>query len=255
MGAKGAVIDIHEAAGLLAVAPDVDFVFAAKFGLDDFSADGGGGFFAASVPCAVGAVDVVVAGVAGVEAEVFAEVAAHALAEEFFPAVAVFWHGGVGVGFFEAGVGGVGLFFAVIDAGAGGVEELVDAVVAGGHEHVGVDEDAEHAEGFVVFDEAHAAHVGGEVVDDFGVFADELAGVDALDVHDEVFDVSVELIPVVEGFLVDGADVGVSLLLEEFDEVAADESAGSGDDCFAFQVVILVGVVWLGWFGRMGEGE
>ena len=207
MGAVGAVIHIHEAAGLFAVAPDVDGVVAAEFGLDDLAADGGGRFFAASVPSAVRAIDIVIAGLAGLDAVVLAEVAAHALAEEFFPAVTVLRHGGIGVGFLQAGIVGTGLFFTVVDAGAGGVEKLFHAMVAGGHEHVGIDEHAEHAEGFVVFDETHAAHVGGEIVNHFSITADELTGVDALHVHHQIFDVAVELVPVVEGFLIDRTDV------------------------------------------------
>ena len=67
----------------------------------------------------------------------------------------------------------IALLVGVVDAGATGVEEAVDFGFERGLEHVGVDEDREHAEGFVVFDEAHAAHVGGEIVD----FADAVAGV------------------------------------------------------------------------------
>ncbi len=90
-----------------------------------------------------------------------------------------------------------------------------------------VDEHAEHAEGFVVFDKAHTAHVGGEVVDHFGVFADELAGVDALHIHHQIFHIRVELIPVIQRFLVDRADVRVALIAKKLDEVSADESAGA----------------------------
>ena len=123
-----------------------------------------------------------------------------------------------------------------VDAGAGGVEKLLHAVVAGGHEHVGIDEHAEHAEGFVVLDEAHAAHVGREIVNHFGIAADELAGVEALHVHHQIFHIAMELVPVVEGFLIDRTDVGEAFVFEKLDEVSADEAAGSGDDCFAFHV-------------------
>ena len=117
LGAVDAVVDVLEAAGLVAVAPDFDVVGAVEFGLDDFAADGGGGFFASAVEGAVGSVDIVVAGDAGLDAEVFAEVAAHAFGEEFFPAVAVFGVGGVGVFFLEAGVVGFALFVSGVDAG------------------------------------------------------------------------------------------------------------------------------------------
>ena len=206
LDAAGAVVDVHEAAGLLAVAPDLDLVVAGVLGLDDLAADGGGGLFAAAGPGAEGAVDVVEAGDAALEAVVLFEVAAHALGEELLPAVAVFGQGGIGVGFLEGDDVGVGLLVGVVDAGGGGVEEALDAFVAGGHEHVGVDEHAEHAEGFVVFDEAHAAHVGGELEDDVGAFGGLEAVVLVLEVEREVFDVLGDLVPLVERLDVDGAD-------------------------------------------------
>src|SRR6185312_10028375 len=98
LGAVDAVGDVLERAGLVAVAPDLDRVVAAHLGLNDLAADRGGGLLAAPLVGAVRAVDVVVAGNARLDAEVFAEVAAHALAEELLPAVAVLGHGGVGVG-------------------------------------------------------------------------------------------------------------------------------------------------------------
>ena len=92
LDALEAVVDVHEAAGLLAVAPDLDLVLAGSLGLDDLAADGGRRLLAAAVPGAVRAVDVVEAGHARLEAEVLAEVAAHALGEELLPAVAVLGH-------------------------------------------------------------------------------------------------------------------------------------------------------------------
>ena len=56
--------------------------------------------------------------------------------------------------------------------GHGGVA-VIDgeaAIVESGLEHVGVDQNGEHAERFVVLDEAHATHVGGEVIDFVGAF-------------------------------------------------------------------------------------
>src|SRR5205814_9160253 len=89
-GAESAVIDVHEGARLFAVAPDLNLVGARVLGLDDLAADRGGGFFAASGPCAQRAVDVVIAGDAALHAVVLFEVAAHALGEELLPTVAVF---------------------------------------------------------------------------------------------------------------------------------------------------------------------
>ena len=81
LGSLEAIGDVHEGPGLMSVAPDFDIVFTGEFGFDDFSADRGGGFFAATVVGAVGSVNVVEAGDAGDEAEIFAEMSAHAFAE------------------------------------------------------------------------------------------------------------------------------------------------------------------------------
>ena len=64
-----AIVDVHEAAGLLAVAPDFDFVGTGFHGVNHLAANGGRGFFAAAVPGAVRAVDVVEAGHARREAD------------------------------------------------------------------------------------------------------------------------------------------------------------------------------------------
>ena len=57
----------------------------------------------------------------------------------------------------------------------------------GGHQHVRVDQHRQHAQGLVVLDEAHAAHVGGEVVDVADVLADLDADIKFLKVADDVF--------------------------------------------------------------------
>ena len=81
----------------VAVSPNLDFVAAAGLGFDYLAADGGGSFLPAAVPGAVRPVDVVESGHAGLHAEVLAEMAAHALAEELFPAVSVLGHGRIGI--------------------------------------------------------------------------------------------------------------------------------------------------------------
>ena len=87
--APDAVVDVHEAAGLQAVAPDLDFPFAGGFRVDDFTADRGRCLFAAPFPGAVRPVDVVEPCHPRGQAEIFAEVAAHPLRKELLPAVAV----------------------------------------------------------------------------------------------------------------------------------------------------------------------
>src|SRR5207245_11394861 len=57
--ATDAVIDVHEAARLVALAPDLNLVVATKLCLDDLAANGSGRLLPAAVPSAVRAVDVV----------------------------------------------------------------------------------------------------------------------------------------------------------------------------------------------------
>src|SRR6202011_162746 len=83
-----AVVDIHERAGLLAVAPDLDLVLARELGSDHLAADGGRRPLAAASVGAFGTVDVVVARAPGGDAVILAVVAGHALAEKRLPAVA-----------------------------------------------------------------------------------------------------------------------------------------------------------------------
>ena len=122
------------------------------------------------------------------------------------------------------------LLVAVVDAGGGGVEEPLDAGLARRQQQVRVDQHGEHAQGLVVLDEAHAAHVGGEVVDR----ARALDGVHGRrrcrsQVGDEVLDAVGALVPLVERLDVDGADLGMAALLQGADEMAADEAAAAGD--------------------------
>ena len=119
LGAVQAVIDIHEAAGLGACAPDLDFVFSAEFGGDDFAANGRRRLFAAAIVGAVWPVDVVVTSDAGLDAKVLAEMAAHALAEKLFPAVAVLWHRGISIRLDQRRMVWIALLFGVVNAGAG----------------------------------------------------------------------------------------------------------------------------------------
>src|SRR5580658_8784990 len=158
--AFGAIVDVHEAAGLVAVAPNLNFVVAGMARLKNLAADGSGSFLAAAGPGAQRPVNIMETGDAGLHAEILVEVAAHALAEELLPAVSIFGKRGIGVFFPEWDDVLVFLLIAVIDAGGGRIEETLHAGLASGDEHVGIGKDAEHAESFVVFDEAHAAHVG-----------------------------------------------------------------------------------------------
>jgi hypothetical protein len=132
-------------------------------------------------------------------------------------------------GSFAAGVVGAGRAGEKVAARAGLVSRL---------DHVRVDEDGAQAFHAETLDEAHAAHVGGEVVDFHRAFADAMAvGLDA-HVQAEIFHAGHVQIPLVKRLLVHRADVGKTLFLEIKREVAGDESARAGDDD---QIILLQG--------------
>src|SRR5690606_7699196 len=176
LSALDAVVNEHEAAGLLPVPPDLDLVPARKLGLDHLAADGGRRLFAATIEGAVWAINVVEARNSRRQAEILAKVPAHALAEQFLPAIAVFGHGRVGVPFLEWNNIGGRLLVSGVHAGGRREKEPPSPVVARGQQQVSVDQYGEHAGSLVGLDESHAAHVGGEIVHPRGTFRDIVAG-------------------------------------------------------------------------------
>ena len=193
-------------------------------------AERGRRFLAPAVPGAVGAVDVVEAGDGRLEAALGPVLLADDLREELLPAVAALGVGRVGVGFLEGPRPDVLLQVDVVGAGGGGEEVAVGAGPLGGLDHVRVDEDRAQALDAVALDEAHAAHVGGQVVDLDRPLAGPGAVVADADVEDEVLDAGGPLVPLVEGLLVDGPDAREALVVEVADERPGDEAAGPGDD-------------------------
>ena len=121
-----AVVDVHEGAGLLAVAPDFDL--AAVRGQRDLAGDGGRRLFLAAVVGAQRAVDVVEAHDAGLEAVIVAVVTAQFLGEELLPAIAGLGIGRIGVLFLQGRDVGVILLVLRVDAGRGGEQETLHAV-------------------------------------------------------------------------------------------------------------------------------
>ena len=79
-------------------------------------------------------------------------------------------------------------------------------------------------------DKAHAAHVGRQVVDHPRVLGGGPAGLEEGQVADLVFHTRRLLVPLVERLHVDGADLGMASLLQDTDQMAADETTGTGDD-------------------------
>ena len=119
------------------------------------------------------------------------------------------------------------LLVGVVDARAGRIEEAIDFVVDGCLQQVRVDQHGEHAQSFVVFDEAHAAHVGGEVVDIADAAARFLAFVAEIEIGLDVLDVVEHLVPLVERFDVDAANPLDALLAQLRDQMSANEPAAA----------------------------
>ena len=168
----------------------------------------------------------------GLQAEVFAEVAAHAFAEELFPTVTIFRHRRIGVGLLESSHIGVALFVSVIDASGRGVEKALHASGPGRHQEMGVDEHGKHAQRAIVLDESHPAHVGGKIINDASIFERLFASFPPLEIQHKVFDARQNLVPLSEGFDINGSKIGKTLALKVSDQMAPDKSAASTDHNF-----------------------
>ena len=230
VNALHAVVNIHEAAGLLAVAPDRDVLLAGVHRLDDLAAERGGRFFAAAVPGAVRAIDVVETGNGRLHAAFVPVFLAEHFGNQLFPAVAALGHRRIRVGFLQRADVRVLLQQRVVGAGGAGEKIAARAGPVGGLDHVGVDENGAQAFHAETLDETHAAHVGGQVIDFHRAFADALAVVLVAHVQAEVLHAGNVQIPFVKRLLVHRADVGEALFLEIQGQVAGDESARAGDD-------------------------
>ena len=82
---------------------------------------------------------------------------------QFFPAVTALGHRRIGIGFLQRAHLWILLQQRVIGTGRRGKEITARTGLAGGLDHVGVDENRTEAFDAEALDEAHAAHVGGEV--------------------------------------------------------------------------------------------
>ena len=226
-----AVVDVHERTRLRAVAPDLDRVVARCLGSDHLAADGGGSLLAAAPPRAVRPVDVVKPRNSRLDAEVLAEMTAHPLAEQLFPAVAIFRQPGIGVCLRQGRHMGIDLLVGVVDTRGRTEEEPLHSRFLRRQEHVGVGEHAEHAEGLVVLDEPHASHVGGQLVDVAGTAAHRAADAKVASIAigraGEVLRGRRHLIPVFNRLDVDRPHVAGAEIEQLLDEMATDESAAA----------------------------
>ncbi len=155
--------------------------------------------------------------------------AAHALGEELLPAVTILGHGRVGVCLAERGDVGLDLLVGCVDARRRGVEEALDSSLAGGHQHVGVDEHGQHARGLVELDEAHATHVGREVEHLLDAVDGGPARGDLAEVEREVLRARVDLVPLAEGLDIGGAYL-VAAAEKIGDQPTSDEPATARDE-------------------------
>jgi hypothetical protein len=136
------------------------------------------------------------------------------------------------------------LFIRVIDAGGGGEEEPLTPDVFRGEEQVGINQHTEHTQGFVVLDEAHAAHIGGEIVNDMSTLQRRVAIPQVFEIEDEIIDLVKDLIPIRHRFHIHRSHLSVALPKEFRDEMAPDKAAAAADNDLAIHDLWLVG--WIG---------
>ena len=90
-----------------------------------------------------------------------------------------------------------------------------------------VDEHGQHAQRLVVLDEAHPAHVGGEVVDVLGTCQRFRAGLlENVRSRNHVLSGVVDLVPLVEGLEIDHPDFA-ALIQQIEDEMTSDEASAA----------------------------
>src|SRR5437016_894171 len=101
---------------------------------------------------------------------------------------------------------------------------------------MGVDQHAQHAKRFVVFDETHPAHVGGEIVNKIDIRHRALATFLLAKIELQIFRFRKHLKPFRERFHIDRPD-GFTLAKEIGHEMAADETASAANyDFFRFML-------------------
>src|SRR5215472_11096328 len=99
--ASDAVVDVHKAACLVTVAPDLNLVVARKLRFEHLAAYGRRRLLAASHPGALWTVHVVITCNSALQTEIFLEMPAHALTKQLFPSVTVLGERRVGVGLLQ----------------------------------------------------------------------------------------------------------------------------------------------------------
>src|SRR5208283_3193539 len=91
-----------------------------------------------------------------------------------------------------------------------------------------VDQHRKHAKGFVFLDEAHAAHVGGQIVNITRALGGSLTILLVVEIQREIFNVPESLVPMIERLDVNSANTLVALRAQGGHEIAADKTTGTG---------------------------
>jgi len=94
---------------------------------------------------------------------------------------------------------------------------------------MGVHQHTQHAKRFIVMDESHAAHVGGQLENDVKPASSPPARRQIAKVASQIFDVGRRLVPFLQRLNVDRADNIDSLGQQVLDEVAANEASSTAD--------------------------
>ena len=93
-----------------------------------------------------------------------------------------------------------------------------------------VDQHAQHAQGLIVLNESHSAHVCGEHIHVLHAFARSAGRLETREIGDDIFHSIVDLIPFLQRLAVNAADFLLAGFLHAADEMAANKAAAAGDD-------------------------
>ena len=96
--------------------------------------------------------------------------------------------------------------------------------------HMRIDEDGEHTQGFVLFDEAHAAHICRKGIDFGRATNRDLAILFQVEIKRKIVDVIEALVPLVKWLHVDCADCGATSSTQVRDKSTANKTACTGYD-------------------------